>query len=224
MSKAKTTRKPKSTRTKTTTTKPKTTKATAKTTEKPASTTQPQPKPKAKKNNIMRKIFISKVVVNMSLGEGGETLAKAKTILENLTGQKPVDILAKATNRDFGLRKGEPMGCKITLHGARAIDFAKRALDVKDFQLPAASVDHSGNVSFGIEEHIQIPGVKYDPTLGIFGMDVCICTERPGYRINRRRRGRHRVPRRHRITPDEAREVLSTELGVQFTVPELEEE
>lgn len=184
----------------------------------------PEPEPKAKKNNIMRKIFISKVVINMSLGMGGETLAKAKTILKNLTGQTPTDILAKRTNRDFGLRKGEPMGCKVTLRGSQAMDFAKRALDVKDFQLPVSSVDHSGNVSFGVSEHIQIPGVKYDPNLGIFGMDICICTERPGYRINRRRRARHRIPQRHRITSDDAMSVLTEELGVQFTRPDMEEE
>jgi len=185
---------------------------------------QPAPQPKAKKENVMRQIFISKVVVNMSLGTGGEPLSKAKTILEELTGQTPVDVLAKRTNRDFGLRKGEAMGCKVTLRGDKAKDFAKRALDVLDFEVPVSAVDHAGNVCFGISEHIQIPGVKYDPNLGIFGMDVCICTERPGFRINRRRRGRHKVPRRHRITPDEAMSVLSTELGVQFTRPEMEEE
>jgi len=179
-----------------------------------------KPKPKAKKDNVMRRPFISKVVVNMSLGAGGETLAKAKSILETLTGQKPVDVLAKATNRDFGLRKGEPMGCKVTLRGQRAIDFVKRALDVKDFKLPIRSVDHAGNVAFGISEHIQIPGVKYDPNLGIFGMDVCICTERPGFRIKRRRRCRHRIPQRHRITREEAMELLSRELGVEFVQPE----
>ena len=185
---------------------------------------QPAPKPKAKKGNVMRHIFISKVVVNMSLGTSGEPLAKAKSVLEDLTGQKPVDVLAKRTNRDFGLRQGEPMGCKVTLRGDKAKDFAKRALDVSDFQIPVSAVDHAGNVSFGISEHIQIPGVKYDPNLGIFGMDVCICTERPGFRINRRRRARHKVPRRHRITPDEAMSVLSTELGIQFTRPEMEDE
>jgi large subunit ribosomal protein L5 len=185
---------------------------------------QPAPKPKAKKGNVMRQIFISKVVVNMSLGTGGEPLAKAKSVLEELTGQKPVDVLAKRTNRDFGLRQGEPMGCKVTLRGEKAKDFAKRALDVPDFRIPVSAVDHAGNVSFGISEHIQIPGVKYDPNLGIFGMDVCICTERPGFRINRRRRARHKVPRRHRITPDEAMSVLSTELGIQFTRPDLEDE
>jgi large subunit ribosomal protein L5 len=191
---------------------------------KPSVSEKPSAKPKAKKDNIMRKIFISKVVVNMSLGTGGEPLAKAKTILEDLTGQKPVDILAKRTNRDFGLRKGEPMGCKVTLRGNLAKDFAKRALDVVDFRIPVRAIDHAGNVSFGISEHIQIPGVKYDPNLGIFGMDVCICMERPGYRINRRRRARHKVPRRHRITPEEAMNVLSSELDIQFTTPEMEEE
>ncbi|MFX0169872.1 MAG: 50S ribosomal protein L5 [Candidatus Hodarchaeota archaeon] len=214
---------------KTTTTKPKT--SSQKTASTPTKTTTPQPskpdvaeKVKAKKNNVMRKIFISKVVVNMSLGAGGEPLAKAKTVLEELTGQKPADVLAKRTNRDFGLRKGEPMGCKVTLRGAPAKDFVKRALDVKDFRIPQSAVDQAGNVSFGISEHIQIPGAKYDPNLGIFGMDVCICTERPGFRINRRRRARHKIPLRHRITPEEAMTLLSTELGVQFTLPDQEDE
>lgn len=219
MSTAKNSPQPKSTPKRTTSAKPKSASSEAKPV-KP----QPAPKPKAKKDNVMRQIFISKVVVNMSLGTGGEPLAKAKTILEDLTGQKPADILAKRTNRDFGLRQGEPMGCKVTLRGEKAKDFAKRALDVNDFQIPESAVDHAGNLSFGISEHIQIPGVKYDPNLGIFGMDVAICTERPGYRINRRRRGRHKVPRRHRITTNEAMAVLSTELGIQFTRPDMEED
>ena len=220
MSKEKTTTKAKTTRRRTTAAKTKTPVKAPK-----SVTTEKTPtKPKAKKDNVMRQIFISKVVINMSLGTGGETLAKAKTILEELTGQKPVDVLAKHHNRDFGLRKGEPMGCKVTLRGNRALDFAKRALDVADFRIPESAVDQSGNVSFGISEHIQIPGVKYDPNLGIFGMDVCICTERPGFRITRRRRGRHKVPRRHRITPSEAMGIFSTELGVQFTRPDMEDE
>jgi large subunit ribosomal protein L5 len=219
MSTTKKTTKPKSTTKRSPTAKTKTNTPATK-----SATPSPAPQPKAKKENVMRHIFISKVVVNMSIGTGGEPLSKAKTILEDLTGQKPVDVLAKSTNRDFGLRKGEPMGCKVTLRGEKAKDFAKRALDVADFQIPASAVDHAGNVCFGISEHIQIPGVKYDPTLGIFGMDVCICIERPGFRIKRRRRARHKIPRRHRITPNEAMSVLSTELGVQFTQPEMEDE
>jgi large subunit ribosomal protein L5 len=181
-------------------------------------------KPKAKKNNVMRKPFIAKVVVNMSLGVGGEKLSKAKTVLQNLTGQKPVEVTARATNRDFGLHKGEPMGCKVTLRGQPAVDFVKRVLDVKDHKIPESSVDTAGNVSFGIDEHIQIPGVRYEPELGIFGMDVCICPERPGIRVSRRRHARHRIPRRHRTTPDETRALLTQELGIQFVRPEVEEE
>lgn len=207
------------------TAKPKSTKAKTPPKPKAKRATKPKPtKPKLKKGNVMRKPFISKVVVNMSLGTGGELLAKAKTVLETLTKQKPVDILAKSHNRDFGLRKGEPMGCKVTLRDQQAIDFAKRVLDVKDNQLPVSSVDHGGNVSFGVSEHIQIPGTKYDPDLGIFGMDVCVCAERPGYRIKRRRRTRRRVPRRHRITKETAMELFTQQLGVKFTRPEEEEE
>lgn len=191
---------------------------------KPAPAEPKAAKPKAKKNNVMRKPFIAKVVVNMSLGVGGEKLSKAKTVLETLTGQKPVEVTAKAANRDFNLHKGEAMGCKVTLRGQPAIDFVKRALDVKDHKIPASSVDAGGNVSFGIDEHIQIPGVRYEPELGIFGMDICICPERPGIRVSRRRHARHRIPRRHRTTPDETRALLTQELGIEFVHPELEEE
>jgi large subunit ribosomal protein L5 len=223
MSKVKTSTQSKTTRRRTTT-KPKVKPAESGAKPKPTSQAKPKVKPKLKKDNTMRNVFIAKVVVNMSLGVGGETLDKARTVLEKLTGQKPTNVLAKSANRDFGLRKGEPMGCKVTLQRKRATDFVKRALDAKDYQIPVSSVDHAGNVSFGISEHIQIPGVRYDPDLGIFGMDICICTERAGFRINRRRRGRHRIPRRHQINREEAIEILSKELGVKFTKPELEEE
>jgi len=119
MSTAKKAAKPKTTTKRTTRAKATPAKSEAKTA-KPL----PAPKPKAKKGNVMRQIFISKVVVNMSLGTSGEPLAKAKSVLEELTGQKPVDVLAKRTNRDFGLRQGEPMGCKVTLRGEKAKDFA----------------------------------------------------------------------------------------------------
>jgi large subunit ribosomal protein L5 len=232
MSKEKSAEKPRAPRTRGTEA-PKEKAAKAKAPTKPASPPKAKPvaapeakvaKPKAKKNNIMRKPFIAKVVVNMSLGVGGEKLSKAKTVLESLTGQKPVEVTAKASNRDFGLHKGEAMGCKVTLRGQSAVDFAKRVLDVKDHKIPASSVDAAGNVSFGINEHIQIPGVRYEPELGIFGMDVCICPERPGIRVSRRRRARRRIPRRHRTTPEETMALLTQELGIEFVRPELEEE
>lgn len=154
--------------------------------------------------NPMRQLKISKVTVNIGVGEGGERLAKAETLLENLTEQKPIKTHAKVTNPSFEIRTGLPIACKVTLRGERAERFLKKALDAVDFKIKGSSFDDYGNVSFGIREHIDIPGVRYDPNVGIFGMDVAITIERPGYRIKRRRIKKKRIPKEHGIAREEA--------------------
>ncbi len=167
--------------------------------------------------NPMRKPRIAKVTVNIGVGQSGERLQKAATLLEQLTGQKPVFRRAKRTIRGFGIRKGENIAVMVTLRGQHAIEFLKRALEAVGWRIKTSSFDDYGNVSFGITEHILIPGTTYDPEMGVFGMDIAITLERPGYRIMRRRRCRKkRVPRRHRVSKEEAIVFLSKELGVQI--------
>jgi large subunit ribosomal protein L5 len=166
--------------------------------------------------NPMRRPRIEKVVVNFGVGASGEKLVKAMNVLESLTGQKPVQGISKRTIRDWGIRKGEPISCKVTLRGEKAHDFLRRALEVVEMRLDPDSIDERGNFSFGIREHIQIPGVRYDPQLGIFGMDVCVTMERPGYRIRRRRKARKNIPRSHQITKEETIVFMEEEFGVSF--------
>lgn len=167
--------------------------------------------------NPMLKPRIAKVTVNIGVGSSGERLQKAAILLEQLTGQKPSFRRARKTIKAFGIRKGENIAVMVTLRKQKAIEFLKRALEAVGYRLKASSFDEFGNVSFGIKEHIMIPGVKYDPEIGIFGMDVAITIERPGYRIMRRRRARKkRVPRRHRVTKEEAMVLLMQEFGVQI--------
>ncbi|MFH1774987.1 MAG: 50S ribosomal protein L5 [Methanobacteriota archaeon] len=154
--------------------------------------------------NVMRELRISKVTVNMGVGEGGEKLAKAENLLEKLTEQKPVKTLAKSTNPTFGIRKGVPIACKVTLRKEKAEKFLKKAIDAVERKLKSTNFDNQGNVSFGIKEHIDIPGVRYDPAVGIFGMDVCLTVERPGYRIKRRKVSQRKISKSHRITREEA--------------------
>ncbi|MHA1859810.1 MAG: 50S ribosomal protein L5 [Candidatus Asgardarchaeia archaeon] len=153
--------------------------------------------------NVMRRPRIGKVTVNIGVGQSGERLEKAIRILESLTGQKPVRTIAKKTIREWGIRRKEPIGCKVTLRGERALDFLKKALAAVDYKISERSFDEFGNFSFGINEHIEIPGVKYDPELGITGMDVCVTLERPGFRVARRKIKRSRVGRNHLITKEE---------------------
>jgi len=167
--------------------------------------------------NPMLKPRIAKVTVNVCLGEGGERLVKIAKVIEEITGQKPSFRKAKRTIREFGIWKGENIAVAVTLRGAKAREFLDKALEAVGRRLKFSSIDEYGNISFGITEHISIPGVKYDPEIGIFGMDVCITIERPGFRVMRRRIKRvRRVPRRHRVTREEAAALLMEEFGVKF--------
>ncbi|MHA1130778.1 MAG: 50S ribosomal protein L5 [Candidatus Helarchaeota archaeon] len=163
----------------------------------------------------MRQLKIAKVVVHMGVGASGEKLEKAITVLEKLTGQKPVKLNAKQTIRDFGIRKRDPITAKVTLRGEKAIEFLKKALTVVDNKIKYSSIDPLGNFAFGIKEHIELPETEYDPTLGIFGLDVCVNVEHPGYRIARRRKYKRKVPKIHRANKLETMIFLDTQLNVQ---------
>jgi len=163
----------------------------------------------------MLKPKIEKVVVNISVGKSGEPLEKATKVLKDLTGQNPCKRKAKKTIRDFGIRRGEPTACIVTLRKQRAMEFLKKVLPVIDNRLRRESFDSHGNFAFGIKEHIEIPGVKYNPELGIFGMDVCVSLSRPGYRVKNRRRGRTNIGSKNVLKPEEAIVFAKDTLGLE---------
>jgi large subunit ribosomal protein L5 len=117
--------------------------------------------------------------------------------------------------RDFGIHKGEPIGVIVTLRRESAIEFVKRIIAAKQNVLKASSFDNYGNISVGIHEHIDIPGTKYNPDIGIFGMDVNIVLNRPGYRIARKSRRKAKIGKTHRINREEAIEFFKEEYGVE---------
>ncbi|MBS7614246.1 50S ribosomal protein L5 [Candidatus Bathyarchaeota archaeon] len=160
---------------------------------------------------------IAKVVVNSSIGKSGEPLEKAIKIIEELTGQKPCIKKAKKTVREFGIRKKEPIACVVTLRGKKAYEFLAKSLRAVDNQISRRSFDKQGNFSFGIKEHIDIPGTKYSPDLGIIGMDVSVTLERPGYRVKHRHHANSKVGSQHLLTTDEAVSFLKDTLGVEIT-------
>jgi len=172
---------------------------------------------KKKYENPMLKPRIEKVVINSSVGRSGEPLERAMKILEELTGQKPCIRKAKKTIRDFGIRRKEPIACVVTLRGEKAKTFLTRAFQAVDNRISKSSFDEYGNFSFGIREHIDIPGTKYSPELGIIGMDVSVVLERPGYRVKRRRRAKSKVGTEHLLSPDEAISFIREEFNVEIT-------
>ncbi|TFG33266.1 50S ribosomal protein L5 [Candidatus Thorarchaeota archaeon] len=169
----------------------------------------------------MREPFIAKVVVDICTG-GGDDLNRATTILEQLTGQTPVQSKARQTVRDFGIRRNEPIAVRVTLRNKIAEDFLKRTMKAKDDVLLLKNWDDDGNFAFGIAEHINIPNVKYDPQLGVQGMNITVCVERPGYRVKRRRRRKAKVPYRHRLTPEESMVFVKTKFGIEILEKERE--
>ena len=182
---------------------------------------EPEPvyKPIEKVFTGKRDIMVRKVIVNITTGASGEPLDKAMTLLQNITGQKSTSRRAKQTIRNWGIRKGEPISCLVTLRGNNAMDFLKKGFTAVRNRIHPKSFDRNGNFAFGIKEHIDIPGQRYNPNLGIFGMDVMVNLERQGYRINRRRRARARVGHNHRITKEEAIEYVKKSFKVEVVIP-----
>jgi large subunit ribosomal protein L5 len=162
----------------------------------------------------MKNIAISKVVINIGVGRSGEPVERAKKALNILTGQQPKVCGARNTVRDFGIHKGEPIGAMVTLRRDKAIDFLKRVIAAKGNIIKASSFDDFGNLSIGIHEHIDIPGTRYDPDIGIFGMDVCMALSRPGYRISRKR-NKSSIGKSHRIKREDAISFLKQTFGVE---------
>jgi large subunit ribosomal protein L5 len=161
----------------------------------------------------MKKIGINKVVVNIGVGKSGEPLERAKHGLEELTGQQPTTKRAKKSVRDFGIHKGEPIAAVVTLRHDASISFLRRVIAAKGNNLKSSSFDDFGNISLGIHEHIDLPDTKYNPDIGIFGMDVSIALTRPGNSIAKRRNPKI-IGQRHRVTRTEAIQFFREQFGV----------
>jgi large subunit ribosomal protein L5 len=169
----------------------------------------------AQPDHDMRKISIGKVVINIGVGKSGEAVERAVKVLQQITSQKPSQRKAKKSIRDFGTHKGEPIGLVVTTRGQdRCKELLTRLLVAREKKMNSSSFDERGSVSFGLKEHIEIPGIRYDPEIGIWGMNVSVLLERPGYRVSRRTRKSSSLGRRHVVTKDEAMDYFKREFGV----------
>lgn len=156
-----------------------------------------------KAKNPMRQIQIEKLCLNICTGEAGDALTKASTVLNQLTDQKPKLAKARITIRSFGIRRDQKIACHVTVRGEKAEEILKRGLRVKEFELRERNFSRAGHFGFGISEHIDL-GMKYDPSIGIFGMDFYVVLQRPGTRVSRRKHARGRVGPQHLITKEDA--------------------
>jgi len=163
--------------------------------------------------NIMKEIRMEKVVLNMGLGKSGDAIEIAKKALGQISGKKVNERPAKKAIRDWGVRKGEPIGASVTIRGNDGKELLKRLLEAKGNKINGRSFDKMGNLSFGILEHIDIPGIKYDPKIGILGLNISVRLVRPGFSIAARSKHKASVGKHHRITPEEAKAYLTKEFG-----------
>ena len=166
--------------------------------------------------NLMKKISIAKIVLNMGIGKSGEPIDLGKKALEQITGKKPNARNAKKSQRDWGVRKGEPIGVAVTVRGDDANKLIKKLLVAKDNQVKESAFDDEGNLSFGIKEHIDIPEIKYDPKIGILGLEVSIALTRPGFNIKLRSLRKAKVGKNHRIRKNDTIKFLTEEFEVKI--------
>ena len=164
--------------------------------------------------NPMRQIRIEKITLNVGAGKEQSKLEKGIVLLKSITGVDPVKTFTSKRIPSWGLRPGLPIGCKITLRGEQANELLKRLLQARDNALKITQFDNNGNVSFGIHEYIDIPGVKYDPQIKVMGLEACITLGRNGFRIKKRRIKARKIHRNHAITKEEAIAFMKDQFSV----------
>ena len=135
--------------------------------------------------NVMAVPKLTKVVINMGVGEAANDKKHLESAFQNLAviaGQKPVITKARKSVASFKIREGWPLGCKVTLRGDKMYEFMERLINIaipreRDFRgLNPKSFDGQGNYNFGIKEQIIFPEINYDNIDNIRGMDICINT------------------------------------------------
>jgi len=135
--------------------------------------------------SIMQVPKITKITLNMGVGEAiadKKILQSAVADMEKIAGQKPVVTLARKSIAGFKIRDDMPIGCKVTLRGAKMYEFFDRLITIaipriRDFRgMSAKSFDGRGNYTCGIKEQIIFPEIDYDKIDALRGMDICITT------------------------------------------------
>ncbi len=135
--------------------------------------------------SVMEIPKIDKIVVNMGVGDAVSNSKLIDAAVEDLaiiTGQKPVLTKAKKSIATFKLREGMPIGCKVTLRGAKMYDFLDKLISislprVRDFRgISDKSFDGRGNYTLGIKEQLIFPEINYDKIVKLRGMDIVVVT------------------------------------------------
>lgn len=166
--------------------------------------------------NLMRKVYLDKVTLNICVGNDKQGMEKADRLLRKLTNKTPVKNTAKRRLATWQIRPGLPIGYKVTLRGEDAKNFLKWSIDSKDKKLKFSSLDTFGNFSLGFQEYLELNGIKYDSDIGILGFEVMATFARAGFRVKSRVLRSAKIPQRHKVTKEEVSEYLKENFKVVF--------
>lgn len=177
-----------------------------------------------KTKNPMQKIRVEKITLNIGAGKDEARLKKGIRLLKMITGIEPVKTITYKRVPTWGLRPNLAIGCKITLRGKKAQELLKRLLEAKDNTLKRSQFDATGNFSFGIHEYVDVPDIKYDPEIKIMGFEIAVTLERPGFHVKKRKIRSRRIPKRHKISANEAISFMKTDFNLKIAEEEEDEE
>lgn len=165
--------------------------------------------------NPMTQVRIEKLTLNIGTGKDQAKLERAMTLIKHITGIDAVKTITNKRIAAWGLRPGLPIGCKLTLRGKKAEELLTRLLKAKEEGLKTGWFDDCGNLSFGINEYIDIPDVKYETKIGMMGLQVCVTMTKPGYRVKLRKLRKKKVPHSHQVTKEQAIKFIENKFSVE---------
>ncbi len=166
--------------------------------------------------NPMQEIKLDKVVLNMGIGPNEDRYDNAKALLKKLTGREPAFTKAKKRFPEFGIKKGQVIGTVVTLRSKRAADFLRSALDANNNVLPRGAIANN-SVNFGVKEYIYFSGIKYDPKIGMLGLNINVSFARKGLRVALRKKKNGRVGKRQRvIAKEELKQYMEKNFGAKI--------
>ena len=161
----------------------------------------------------MRQISVGKVVVNIGVGKSGEAVERARKVLEQITSQKPQPEEGEEIDQGLWDPQRRTHRPRRDHEGEGTMDLVSRLLTAREKKLASSCFDDRGSVSFGLKEHIEIPGIRYDPEIGIWGMNVSVLLERPGHRTSRRLHKPSSIGKKHVVSQEESMDFFRTKFG-----------
>lgn len=161
----------------------------------------------------MQEIRIEKLSLSIGVGQAGDTLDKAVTLLESLTGRKAVQRVTQKRIPTWNVRPGLAVGCMVTLRKEKT-EMLKDLLAAIKNRLKKSQF--SGRTfTFGVPEYIEIPGAKYNPEIGIIGLQASVTLQRAGYSITKRFVKKTKIGNKSKITTEETIAFIKEKFNVE---------